>query len=160
MAGCVAARHSCMEWNVALVLPFTPWQKKNCANQYVLAVQSHGTLSCGHSSPVQGSKQQRSFIGFLLLRHWVVRVQWTCMTEGKRGLMGLCSSVGWYIVNRFAAEIFRDLHDELMAIGGRGHDLMVRLQQLEAELPVVEKALLSEPNQLRFAYSPGNLLRF
>lgn len=82
------------------------------------------------------------------------------MTEGKRGLMGLCSSVGWYIVNRFAAEIFRDLHDELMAIGGRGHDLMVRLQQLEAELPVVEKALLSEPNQLRFAYSPGNLLRF
>jgi hypothetical protein len=82
------------------------------------------------------------------------------MTKGKRGLVGFCSSVGWYIVIRFAAEIFRDLHDELMAIGGRGHDLMVRLQQLEAELPVVEKALLSEPNQLRFAYSPGNLLNF
>jgi hypothetical protein len=45
MAGCVAADHSCMAWNVALVLPFSPWQKKNCANQYVLAVQSHGTLS-------------------------------------------------------------------------------------------------------------------
>ncbi|CAK9201608.1 unnamed protein product [Sphagnum troendelagicum] len=70
------------------------------------------------------------------------------------GLVGIVRQLG--DLAEFAAEIFRDLHDELMAIGGRGHDLMVRLQQLEAELPVVEKALLSEPNQLRFAYSPGS----
>lgn len=57
--------------------------------------------------------------------------------------------------DRFAAEIFRDLHDELITIGGRGHDLTVRVQQLEAELPAVERALLSEPNQLRFAYTNG-----
>jgi hypothetical protein len=31
----------------------------------------------------------------------------------------------------------------------------VRVQQLEAELPAVERALLSEPNQLRFAYTNG-----
>lgn len=66
----------------------------------------------------------------------------------------------WSVADRFAAEIFRDLHDELMAIGGRGHDLTVRVQQLEAELPAVEKALLSEPNQLRFAYSNGMYLAF
>ena len=56
---------------------------------------------------------------------------------------------------RFAAEVFRDLHKELTVVGGRAYDLTVRVQQLEAELPAVEKALLSEPNQLRFAYTNG-----
>lgn len=56
---------------------------------------------------------------------------------------------------RFAAEVFRDLHEEFVSVGGRAHDLTVRVQQLEAELPAVEKALLSEPNQLRFAYTNG-----
>lgn len=58
-------------------------------------------------------------------------------------------------MNRFAAEIFCNLHDEMMTLGSRGHDLNMRVQQLEDELPVVEKALLSEPNQLRFAYTNG-----
>lgn len=56
---------------------------------------------------------------------------------------------------RFAAEVFRDLHEEFVSVGGRAHDLTVRVQQLEAELPAVEKTLLSEPNQLRFAYTNG-----
>jgi len=51
--------------------------------------------------------------------------------------------------------VFRDLHDELTKVGGRAFDLTVRLHQLEAELLSVEKALLSEPNQLRFAYTNG-----
>jgi hypothetical protein len=55
--------------------------------------------------------------------------------------------------------MFRDLHEELTAVGGRAHDLTVRVQQLEAELPAVEKALLSEPNQLRFAYTNGTNLK-
>lgn len=42
-----------------------------------------------------------------------------------------------------------------MATASRGHDLFARVQQLEAEMPAVEKALLSETNQLRFAYTPG-----
>ncbi|CAM6035116.1 unnamed protein product [Sphagnum compactum] len=69
------------------------------------------------------------------------------------GLVGIVRQLG--DLAEFAAEIFRDLHDELMAIGGRDRDLMARVQQLETELPAVEKALLSEPNQLRFAYSAG-----
>ena len=63
-------------------------------------------------------------------------------------------------VDRFAAEIFCSLHDELMALASRGHDLDMRVQQLEDELPAVEKALLSEPNQLRFAYTNGALTFF
>lgn len=63
-------------------------------------------------------------------------------------------------MNRFAAEIFCGLHDELMTIGSRGHDLNMRVQQLEDELPAVERALLSEPNQLRFAYTNGALTYF
>lgn len=59
--------------------------------------------------------------------------------------------------DRFASEIFRDIHEELITLGGRGHDLTVRVRQLEAELPTVEKTLLSEPNQLRFAYTNGML---
>lgn len=51
--------------------------------------------------------------------------------------------------------MFRDLHNELVTVGGRTHDLTVRVQSLEAELPAVERALLSEPNQLRFAYTNG-----
>ncbi len=43
-----------------------------------------------------------------------------------------------------------------MAIGERGYDLTARLQQLEIELPLVERTLLSEPNQIRFAYCAGN----
>lgn len=44
---------------------------------------------------------------------------------------------------RFAAEIFHDLHEDVMATASRGHGLMLRLQQLEAEFPAVEKAALN-----------------
>lgn len=63
-------------------------------------------------------------------------------------------------MSRFAAEIFCSLHDELMTLGARGHALHLRIQQLEDELPGVEKALLSEPNQLRFAYTNGAFAYF
>ncbi|KAH9568973.1 hypothetical protein CY35_03G107500 [Sphagnum magellanicum] len=70
------------------------------------------------------------------------------------GLVGIVRQLG--DLAEFAAEIFRDLHNELMAIGGRGYDLTARLQQLEIELPLVERTLLSEPNQIRFAYCAGS----
>lgn len=69
------------------------------------------------------------------------------------GLVGIVRQLG--DLAEFAAEVFRDLHEEFVSVGGRAHDLTVRVQQLEAELPAVEKALLSEPNQLRFAYTNG-----
>jgi hypothetical protein len=69
------------------------------------------------------------------------------------GLVGIVRQLG--DLAEFAAEVFRDLHEEVMATASRGHELLARVQQLEAEMPTVEKALLSETNQLRFAYTPG-----
>ncbi|CAK9873695.1 unnamed protein product [Sphagnum jensenii] len=70
------------------------------------------------------------------------------------GLVGIVRQLG--DLAEFAVEIFRDLHNEIMAIGERGYDLTARLQQLEIELPLVERTLLSEPNQIRFAYCAGS----
>ena len=56
---------------------------------------------------------------------------------------------------RFAAEIFHDLHEEVMATAARGHGLMVRVQQLEAEFPPIEKALLSQTNHSSFFCNAG-----
>ncbi|KAJ7564812.1 hypothetical protein O6H91_02G034300 [Diphasiastrum complanatum] len=69
------------------------------------------------------------------------------------GLVGVVRQLG--NLAEFAAEIFHQLHDEIMATAARGHELVLRVQQLEAEIPAVEKAFLSETNQLRFAYSKG-----
>eukprot|EP01018_Ginkgo_biloba_P004919 Gb_24553 [translate_table: standard] len=69
------------------------------------------------------------------------------------GLVGIVRQLG--DLAEFAAEIFYDLHEELMATASRGHELMIRVQQLEAEVPSIEKALMSETNQLRFAYTIG-----
>lgn len=57
--------------------------------------------------------------------------------------------------DRFAAEIFHDLHEEVLSTAARGHGLMVRVQQLEAEVPSIEKALLSQTNLLSFFSNTG-----
>lgn len=71
--------------------------------------------------------------------------------------MSLCSAPNdlFHFANpcRFAAEIFQELHDEIMAIGIRGQDLKARVGRLETDLPAVEKTLLSESSQIDFAYS-------
>lgn len=41
--------------------------------------------------------------------------------------------------NQFAAEVFHGLYDEVMTASARGHGLVLRVQQLEAELPLLEK---------------------
>lgn len=58
---------------------------------------------------------------------------------------------------RFAAEIFHDLHDDIMAVVARGRNLKARVARLEADLPAVEKALLAESSQFNFAYSGRRL---
>lgn len=58
---------------------------------------------------------------------------------------------------RFAAEIFHDLHDDILTIVSRGQSLKARVARLEVDLPSVEKALLAEASQFRFAYSPRRL---
>ncbi|KAL3531625.1 hypothetical protein ACH5RR_005146 [Cinchona calisaya] len=55
----------------------------------------------------------------------------------------------------FAAEIFHDLHDDVMATASRGHSMMVRVQQLEAEFPKIEKAFLSQTSHSSFFYNAG-----
>lgn len=56
---------------------------------------------------------------------------------------------------RFAAEIFHDLHEEVTATAARGHNLMIRVQQLEAEVPSIEKAFLSQTDLSSFYYNAG-----
>ncbi|KAK6943410.1 hypothetical protein RJ641_024512 [Dillenia turbinata] len=69
------------------------------------------------------------------------------------GLVGVLRQLG--DLAEFAAEIFHDLHEEVMATAARGHGLMVRVQQLEAEFPLIEKAFLSQTNHSSFFYNAG-----
>ncbi|KAF6174080.1 hypothetical protein GIB67_020262 [Kingdonia uniflora] len=69
------------------------------------------------------------------------------------GLVGLLRQLG--DLAEFAAEIFHGLHEEVMATSARGHALMIRVQQVEADFPSVEKALLSQTTHLSFLRNAG-----
>ncbi|KAG9445455.1 hypothetical protein H6P81_016795 [Aristolochia fimbriata] len=69
------------------------------------------------------------------------------------GLIGVLRQLG--DLAEFAAEIFHDLHEEVMATSARGHGLMLRVQQLEEEFPAIEKAFLSQTNHSSFASNVG-----
>ncbi|XVE76640.1 hypothetical protein DITRI_Ditri12bG0189700 [Diplodiscus trichospermus] len=69
------------------------------------------------------------------------------------GLVGLLRQLG--DLAQFAAEIFHDLHEEVMATAARGHGLMVRVQQLEVEFPSIEKAFLLRTNHSLFFTNSG-----
>ncbi|KAJ7516478.1 hypothetical protein O6H91_22G059800 [Diphasiastrum complanatum] len=69
------------------------------------------------------------------------------------GLVGILRQLG--DLAEFAAELFHDLHEEVMATAARGHDLVARVLQLEAELPYIEKVLLSDTDPLRLFSLPG-----
>ncbi|CAM0872783.1 unnamed protein product [Alopecurus aequalis] len=53
------------------------------------------------------------------------------------GLVGVLRQLG--DLAEFAAEVFHGLYDEVMTASARGHGLVLRVQQLEAELPLLEK---------------------
>uniref|UniRef100_A0A803MB89 Protein SCAR n=1 Tax=Chenopodium quinoa TaxID=63459 RepID=A0A803MB89_CHEQI len=69
------------------------------------------------------------------------------------GLVGVLRQLG--DLAEFAAEIFHDLHEEVMATSARGHGLIVRVQQLEAEFPSIERTLLSQTSHTAFLYNTG-----
>ncbi|KAJ4969600.1 hypothetical protein NE237_002699 [Protea cynaroides] len=69
------------------------------------------------------------------------------------GLVGVLRQLG--DLSEFAAVIFHNLHEEVMATASRGHSLMLRVQQLEAEVPSIEKALLSQTNHSLFLLNAG-----
>ncbi|XP_047316420.1 protein SCAR2-like [Impatiens glandulifera] len=70
------------------------------------------------------------------------------------GLVGLLRQLG--DLAEFAAEIFHDLHEEVMATASRGHGLLVRVQQLEADLPSIERTLLSQTSHSYLLYNSGS----
>ncbi|XP_073151135.1 protein SCAR2-like [Henckelia pumila] len=69
------------------------------------------------------------------------------------GLVGVLRQLG--DLAEFAAEIFHDLHEEVMATSARGHSLMTRVQQLEADFPLIEKAFLRQMDHSSFPYNTG-----
>ncbi|KAL6894335.1 hypothetical protein ACP4OV_008433 [Aristida adscensionis] len=69
------------------------------------------------------------------------------------GLVGVLRQLG--DLAEFAAEIFHDLHEDVMATASRGHGLMLRLQQLEAEFPAVEKAIISQTDPSNYPHDDG-----
>ncbi|KAM3325697.1 hypothetical protein P3S67_000822 [Capsicum chacoense] len=69
------------------------------------------------------------------------------------GLVGVLRQLG--DLAEFAAEIFHDLHEEVMATAAKGHSLTVRVQQLEAEFPLIERAFLLQTNHSSFFYNAG-----
>ncbi|KAK3032880.1 hypothetical protein RJ639_037057 [Escallonia herrerae] len=69
------------------------------------------------------------------------------------GLVGVLRQLG--DLAEFAAEIFHDLHEEVTVTAARGHGLMLRVQQLEAEFPSIEKAFLSQTSHSSFFSNAG-----
>ncbi|XP_074322523.1 protein SCAR2-like isoform X2 [Apium graveolens] len=69
------------------------------------------------------------------------------------GLVGVLRQLG--DLAQFAADLFHDLHEEVMITATRGHGLMVRVKQLEADFPVIEKAFLSQRSPSAFYSNPG-----
>ncbi|GAB2272113.1 hypothetical protein Dimus_006932 [Dionaea muscipula] len=69
------------------------------------------------------------------------------------GLIGLLRQLG--DLAEFAAEIFHELHEEVVATAARGHGLTIRVQQLEADFPSMEMKLLSQTNHTTPLYSSG-----
>ncbi len=55
----------------------------------------------------------------------------------------------------FAAELFQGFQEEMKEVLGQSHRLKARVLRLEAELPLVQKELLSETNLTCYAYSQG-----
>ncbi|KAI3958137.1 hypothetical protein MKW98_020779, partial [Papaver atlanticum] len=69
------------------------------------------------------------------------------------GFVGLLRQLG--DLAEFASEIFHDLHEEVMTTSARGHGLMTRLQQIEADVPFVERGLLSQTSFSQFLHNGG-----
>lgn len=69
------------------------------------------------------------------------------------GLVGVLRQLG--DLAEFAAQVFHDLHEDVMATASRGHGVMLRLQQLEAEFPAVEKAIISQTDHSNYPHDEG-----
>lgn len=57
--------------------------------------------------------------------------------------------------SEISPKVFHNLHEEVTSTAARGHGLMLRVQQLEAEFPSIEKAFLVQTSPSQFAYNDG-----
>ncbi|KAH7372912.1 hypothetical protein KP509_17G028700 [Ceratopteris richardii] len=69
------------------------------------------------------------------------------------GLVGIIRQLG--DLAEFAAEIFYDLHEDLLATASRGHEIAMRVRQLEKEVPLIEKKMIMNADPLIFMYDSG-----
>ncbi|XP_061977192.1 protein SCAR3-like isoform X2 [Populus nigra] len=70
------------------------------------------------------------------------------------GLVGILRQLG--DLAEFAAEVFHGLQERVMSTASRSHKLMVRVQNIEAALPPLEKVVLAQTSHIHFAYTPGS----
>jgi hypothetical protein len=62
----------------------------------------------------------------------------------------------FYLWCRFAADIFHDLHEQVISTSARGRKVMTRVKNIEAALPSLEKAIRGQTSHIHLAYMPGN----
>ncbi|KAB2060742.1 hypothetical protein ES319_A10G039900v1 [Gossypium barbadense] len=70
------------------------------------------------------------------------------------GLVGILRQLG--DLAEFAAEVFHGLQEQVISTASRSHKLTVRVQRIEAALPPLEKAVLSQTSHIHFAYTAGS----
>ncbi|XP_050223044.1 protein SCAR3 [Mercurialis annua] len=70
------------------------------------------------------------------------------------GLVGILRQLG--DLAEFAAEVFHGLQQQVMTTASRSHKLTVRVQNIEAALPSLEKAVLAQTSHIHFAYTAGS----
>jgi len=59
------------------------------------------------------------------------------------------------LICRFAAEVFHGLQEQVASTASRSRKLGTRVQRIEASMPQLEKAILSQTSHIHFAYTPG-----
>ncbi|XP_062218762.1 SCAR-like protein 2 isoform X2 [Phragmites australis] len=70
------------------------------------------------------------------------------------GLVGILRQLG--DLAEFAADVFHDLHEQVIATSARGRKVLARVQNIEAALPSLEKAVKNQKSHIHFAYVPGS----
>lgn len=70
------------------------------------------------------------------------------------GLVGILRQLG--DLAEFAAEVFHDLHEQVMATAAKSHKMITRVQHIESALPHLEKSVLVQTSHIHFAYTAGS----
>ncbi|OWM80196.1 hypothetical protein CDL15_Pgr019360 [Punica granatum] len=70
------------------------------------------------------------------------------------GLVGILRQLG--DLADFAAEVFHGLQEQAMTTASRSHNLLGRVQRIEAALPSLEKRVLAQTSHVHFAYTAGS----